>query len=264
MAVAHENLLPARVGSNRRLAAALCLVPALVALAVGAGVTVSFAGPWAALGVGLGLGALAAALVWAGSVRLALSALGARAAGPSELPRVHNLLEGLCAAAGLSRPAVYVVDDERPNSLSVGRSTSRAAVVVTRGLAARLNRIQLEGVLAHELSHVKAADILPATVAVAALGPLLAVAPFLRAWLQSAAAQRELLADLAAVSLTRYPPGLISALEQISELSGGANGLAPLPGGWATAHLWLAAPGSGDRPGAGGSLAGRIEALSEL
>jgi len=232
MAVAHENLLPARVGSNRRLAAALCLVPALVALAVGAGVTVSFAGPWAALGVGLGLGALAAALVW--------------------------------AAAGLSRPAVYVVDDERPNSLSVGRSTSRAAVVVTRGLAARLNRIQLEGVLAHELSHVKAADILPATVAVAALGPLLAVAPFLRAWLQSAAAQRELLADLAAVSLTRYPPGLISALEQISELSGGANGLAPLPGGWATAHLWLAAPGSGDRPGAGGSLAGRIEALSEL
>src|SRR5262249_56002636 len=84
--------------------------------------------------------------------------------------RYHNLVEGLCIAAGLPKPRLYVVDDPAPNAFATGRNPKHAALAVTTGLLNTMNRVELEGVIAHELSHVKNYDILVTTIAVTAVG----------------------------------------------------------------------------------------------
>ena len=77
---------------------------------------------------------------------------------PSRLddePRYHNLVEGLCVSAGLPKPELYVIDDDAPNSFATGRNPDHAAIVVTTGLLEKLSRMELEGVLAHELAHIR-------------------------------------------------------------------------------------------------------------
>src|SRR3990170_4973231 len=102
----------------------------------------------------------------------------ARPADPVEHARLHNLVEGLCIAGGLPKPRLYVVDDDAPNAFATGRDPRHAAVAVTTGLLAKLNRVELEGVLAHELSHIKNYDILVSTLAVTLVGVLTLVADF--------------------------------------------------------------------------------------
>ena len=102
------------------------------------------------------------------SVALAVSR--AKPATIEEYPRLHNLVEGLCIASGLPKPRLYVVDDPAPNAFATGRNPRHAAVAVTTGLLEKLNRIELEGVLAHELSHIKNYDILVSTLAVTMVG----------------------------------------------------------------------------------------------
>src|SRR4051794_34820095 len=104
------------------------------------------------------------------SAKVALAASHAKPADESEYRRYHNLVEGLCIAAGLPKPALYVVDDPAPNAFATGRNPKHAAVAVTTGLLEKMNRVELEGVLAHELSHVKNYDILVTTIAVLAVG----------------------------------------------------------------------------------------------
>src|SRR5687767_15746727 len=94
----------------------------------------------------------------------------ARLADPVEHARLHNIVEGLCIAAGLPKPRVYVIDDPSPNAFATGRDPKHAAVAVTTGLLEKLNRVELEGVLAHELSHIKNYDILVSTLAVTMVG----------------------------------------------------------------------------------------------
>jgi heat shock protein HtpX len=200
-------------------------------------------------GVALGAGVVA----WASgrAEATALSKAGAVPADPHEHPRFHNVVEGLSVAAGVPKPALYVIEDEHLNALTVGRDPRRAAVAVTTGLLERLSRIELEGVLAHELSHVRHLDILPATLAVTLVGGL---APALIP--RFVESRREDLADVTGVSLTRYPPGLISALEKVRDDATG-----PRSSDRAIAHLWLEAPApTTDRP----PLDERIQALREL
>ena len=94
----------------------------------------------------------------------------ARPAPVEEFARYHNIVEGLCIASGLPKPRLYVVDDPAPNAFATGRNPRNAAVAVTTGLLEKMNRIELEGVLAHELSHVKNYDILVSTLAVTMVG----------------------------------------------------------------------------------------------
>src|SRR3954453_6073449 len=101
---------------------------------------------------------------------IALAATRAKPADGPEYRRYHNLVEGLCIAAGLPKPRLYVVDDPAPNAFATGRNPKHAAIAVTTGLLDKMNRVELEGVLAHELSHVKNYDILVSTVAVTAVG----------------------------------------------------------------------------------------------
>ena len=106
------------------------------------------------------------------SDKIALAASRARPADGPEYARYRNLVEGLCIAAGLPVPKLYVVDDPAPNAFATGRNPKHAAVAVTTGLLEKMNRVELEGVLAHELSHVKNYDILVTTIAVTAVGAI--------------------------------------------------------------------------------------------
>ena len=198
--------------------------------------------------LGLGLLAMAATLVLVAAVAfagywkadaVALSLTQARRADPHEHARLHNLVEGLCVAAGLRKPDVYVVDDDAPNAFAVGRGPRHASVAVTTGLLEGMSRIELEAILAHELSHVKSYDVLVSSLAVVFVGlPLLAVAPLADRVLPRAVGQRrEALADFSGVQLTRYPPGLVAALEKLKE-----DPAVVRSGSRATAHLWIESP----------------------
>ena len=207
---------------------------------------------------------------------VALRMSRARPADPVEYARLHNIVEGLCIAGGLPKPRVYIVDDDAPNAFATGRDPKHAAIAVTTGLLAKLNRIELEGVIAHELSHIKNYDILVSTIAVTLVGfialasdigirtlwwgggrdrdddhgggpaaifailgfALLILAPLIAQLMQFAVSRRrESLADMSGVEMTRYPPGLISALEKLRDDQTVVHSHSR-----ATAHLWIEQP----------------------
>ena len=209
---------------------------------------------------------------------VALAMSHARPADPVEYARLHNLVEGLCIAGGLPKPRVYVINDPAPNAFATGRNPRHAAVAVTTGLLEKMNRVELEGVLAHELSHVKNYDILVSTLAVTLVGvivvmadfslrfmwwggprsrdrqrdggggpqaiiallgiALLLLAPLAARLMQFAVSRRrEALADVSGVAMTRYPPGLIAALEKLKDDTTVVESSSR-----ATAHLWIESP----------------------
>jgi heat shock protein HtpX len=240
-------LLREQIAANRRayqlcvalLVAGLALFGLLVTLVFGLGV--------GGLGAGLGLAVLVVGFAPGVGEDAALRAAGARPADRERLPRYHNLVEGLCHAAGLPMPRLYVVESDTANAFTVGRDPERAALVVTRGLLSGLNRVELEGVLAHELNHAWSWAARLSTLGVAlgrVPGLLRLVAP----------PRREFDADEAGARLTRYPPGLASALRKLS-----AGGEEP-PGGRGLGHLWIVAPGDPTHP----PVDARIAALQEL
>jgi len=106
------------------------------------------------------------------SASLALGATRARPASREEFGRLHNLVEEVSIAAGIPKPKVYVVHDPAPNAFATGRNVDNAAVAVTTGLMDKMNRAELEGVIAHEVAHIRNGDILVMTVAVATAGAI--------------------------------------------------------------------------------------------
>ncbi|HEV8425198.1 MAG TPA: M48 family metalloprotease [Actinomycetes bacterium] len=239
-------LLREQIAANRRayqvcvavVVAALALFGLLVTLVLGLGV--------GGLGAGLGLAVLVVGFAPGVGERTALREAGAQEAEPDRWPRYHNLVEGLSQVAGLPMPRLYVADSDAANAFSVGRDPERAALVVTRGLFTSLNRVELEGVLAHELSHIWSWGTRLATLGVAlgrVPGVLRLVAP----------TRREFDADEGGARLTRYPPGLVSALKKL------AGGEQP-PSGPGMRHLWIMAPEDSTHP----PVADRIAALRQL
>jgi heat shock protein HtpX len=198
------------------------------------------------------------AYLYAGQVVLGLS--HARPVSPDEEPRYHNLVEGLCVSAGLPKPDLYVIDDPAPNSFATGRNPDHAAIVVSTGLLEALSRMELEGVLAHELAHIRSHDTLVTGLGTALVALPLAPAGPLAARLLAALVGRgrERDADISGVRLTRYPPGLAAALEKLRGAE--AEGLgAPR----ATAHLWISSPLDAEGH-SGGRLDERIAALRDM
>jgi heat shock protein HtpX len=186
---------------------------------------------------------------------LALS--GARKIGPNDHPRLYNIVEEMQIAAGLKKmPDVYIIDDQALNAFAVGRDQDKAAVAVTSGLLSRLNRDELQGVIAHEMAHIKNRDVLLMAFTSVMLGTivmlswyasrmmifggssssrrdskggaaqgiimliailLVILAPIFAQLIYFAISRkREYLADASGASFTRYPEGLASALEKIS------------------------------------------------
>ena len=184
--------------------------------------------------------------------KLILAQSQARELGPSEEPQLRNIVEALALGLGIPTPKIFVIEDSAPNAFATGRDPQHASIAVTRGLLDKLDRTELEGVIAHELSHVGNRDIrvmvlvvvLVGTVALLAdwmwrsmfwgrgrdrdrggAGTIIAViaialavlTPIIATLIQLAVSrQREYLADASGALLTRYPPGLASALRKIA------------------------------------------------
>jgi len=167
---------------------------------------------------------LGALLVWYRSTAISLRVLGAVPCRPDDQPRLFNVTEGLCATFGLRVPELWIVDDPVPNACTLGRSAHEAVLVVTAGLLEQLDLIGLEGLIAHELAHVKRHETVLAGVGVVVLWPYARLTgrdELLRAIVGPG---REYRADQLAVATVRYPPGLRDALAAV------AGGPAPLAG----------------------------------
>ncbi len=185
--------------------------------------------------------------------RIVLGMSHARPAQKPEDAEVINAVEGLCIAAGMPAPQVYIIDDTAPNAFATGRDPAHASLAVTTGLIQKLGRAELEGVIAHEMSHIANRDILYMTLVAILAGSVVLLADWSRRWLwwgsggrsrrSSSGAgvialvaivlmilapifatliqlaisrQREFLADARGAMLTRYPEGLAKALEKIA------------------------------------------------
>jgi len=160
------------IASNRRrtwlLMFAFFILLAIVGVVVSAAMGGGIIGVILALGLSFGITFTS---YWS-SASLALGSTRAVPADPSEFSRLHNLVESVSLAAGIAKPKVYVVHDPAPNAFATGRNVDNAAVAVTTGLLDKMNRAELEGVVAHELAHIRNGDILVMTVAVATAGSI--------------------------------------------------------------------------------------------
>ncbi len=205
------------------------------------------------------------------SDKIVLSISGARPADKETYWDLYTVTENLAITAGIPMPKLYVIPDAAPNAFATGRNKEHAAVAVTEGLLGILNRSELEGVIAHELSHIKNRDILLSTIVVVLVGfvsilsdmflrgavwgggdrenragGILVLAGLILAILSPIAVtliqlavsrKREFLADASGALLTRYPEGLASALKKISSYPGELKSARQ-----ATAHLYISNP----------------------
>ena len=160
------------IGRNRRRSFVLLSFFVVMIVAVGVAIDILIRGGFVIAGIAFVVAMAMALFAYYKSDSVALAATRARPADPIEYRRYHNLVEGLCIAAGLPKPRLYVVDDPAPNAFATGRNPEHSAIAVTTGLLEMMNRVELEGVLAHELSHIKNYDILVSTVAVVAVGAI--------------------------------------------------------------------------------------------
>jgi heat shock protein HtpX len=234
------------------------------------------------------------------SDKIVLAMTRARQIGKKDNPELYRIVENLCIGAGLPLPKIYILDEDQPNAFATGRDKNHAAIAVTRGLLERLERSELEGVIAHELAHIGNKDMLLQTITVTLVGfvailsdfflrmsrfsfarkkrerdasqAILFIFAILAAILAPLAAQlihfaisrkREFLADATGALITRYPEGLARALEKIASYPYSMKGASQ-----GTAHLWIS------NPFRGGTLAKlfsthppieeRIKALREM
>ncbi len=237
--------------------------PEIIYFAVGLSVISSFISYW-----------------WSDKIVLAMS--DAKPVSFESNKELYRLVENLCITAGLPLPRIYIIDDSAPNAFATGRDPKHAVIAVTAGLLQKLDRSELEGVIAHELSHIGNRDILLATIVTVLVGVVVLLADWFRRWtfwggkirnndkggyLQWAimltaiifsilaplfaylmqfaiSRKREFAADADGALLTRYPQGLARALEKISADT------EPLEvANRATAHLYIASPFQGKRDG---------------
>jgi heat shock protein HtpX len=250
----------AQASANRRnsflLAAFVVAVLCLLGFFVGYAIAGDPAGGVAATGAALLLGGLIAVGSYFQGDKLVLAASGARPVDAQSAPQLMNVIQELAIAANVPMPAVYVIDDTAPNAFATGRDPQHASVAITTGLLEKLDREELQGVIGHELSHVRNLDIRFALIvgvmvgAIAILADfflrftfwgggrrssnreggggaqviifviaivLAILAPIIARIIQLAVSrQREYLADASSVELTRNPYGLERALAKIS------------------------------------------------
>lgn len=213
------------------------------------------------------------------SDKIVLSMSGAKEVNKNNGRELYRLVENLCITAGLPVPRIYIIKDSAPNAFATGRDPQHAAIAVTSGILGKLEKAELEGVIAHELSHIGNRDILISTIATVLVGIVVLLADWFRRWsffggrrhndnnnnnqlgvimlilalvfsilapifaqlLQLVVSRkREFVADADAALLTRYPEGLARALEKIS-----ADREPLKVASRATAHMYIVSPFKG-------------------
>lgn len=274
-----------QIDSNRRKTWILILLVTGLLAAVGwvYGYVVTDTGPSAlaiALAVSLGMTLIS----WFAGDKVALSTTGAmELTDRSQFMTLWNVVENLAITAGIPRPRIYIIDDDSPNAFATGRDPAHASIAVTTGLLRRVEKIELEGVIAHEMSHVKNLDIRVMMMVIVLVGAItifgdwflrlgfrrggrdrnqsnaillivgllfLILAPVIGELIKLAISRkREYLADASGALLTRYPEGLARALEKIRDANVPMQRTSA-----ATNHLWISAP-------AAGGLGARVQGL---
>ncbi len=276
-----------QIASNRRKTVLLFVGAVLFAALIGLAIGFIWGNGPAGLVIALVVAAVLSFASYFSGDKLVLASTRAKEVTPQEEPRLHNVVEGIAIAAGLPKPRVYVVPEQAPNAFATGRDPEHSSIAVTQGLLGMMNRVELEGVIAHEMSHVQDRDILVGTVVATVVGAAVLLSEFfMRSWwwggmrgrrgndsngggaelvlfavglvlliIAPIAGQiiklavsrnREYLADAQGALLTRYPPGLASALGKIRDAPHAMRSANN-----ATAHLWLDQPSrvQGDRMG---------------
>jgi heat shock protein HtpX len=173
-----------QIASNRRRTWLLIVGAVLLLGAVG----YALGTIWATGPVGLVVATVIALVMSVASYRfgdrVVLASARAKEVTPQEQPRLHNIVEGLSIAAGIPKPRVYLVPEAAPNAFATGRDPEHASIAVTEGLLQSLNRVELEGVVGHELAHVVDRDILVGTVVATLAGAVILLSEFfMRSWL---------------------------------------------------------------------------------
>lgn len=263
------------IARNRRNSWFLVAAGFALLLLVGAAFNLYFGGGPTGLVVAVVIAGWGTVMSYYYSDKLALAITGAREVTQEQAPQLYNVVHEMTIAAGLPMPRVMIVVDDAPNAFATGRDPEHAVVAVTTGLLERLNREELQGVIGHEVSHVLNRDTRVTTLVVAICGAIvvlcdlfwrfsffgsrrrrgsdnngaaaillvlgiiaLVLAPLGAAMIQAAVSRkREELADSTAVSLTRNPAGLRSALEKLLEDTAIVRKTSR-----ATAHLWIESP----------------------
>ena len=250
-------------------------------------------------GEGMGLPFVGYALIFSGvtsfisyynSAQIVLAISGAKEIKPEDNKYLHNLVENLCIGSGVPKPKIYMIDDTSMNAFATGRDPQHAVICFTSGIVNSLEKLELEGVIAHELSHIQNYDIRLMSIVSILVGTITLLAdwftrgafyggggrrrgkemggvvmligiifiilsPIIATLIKLAVSRnREYLADSSGALLTRYPKGLADALVKISsdrEILEAANG--------ATAHMYIANPLKGERGEQGSFFANLFE-----
>jgi heat shock protein HtpX len=220
--------------------------------------------------LGLGIAVLMNGFAYFFSDKIALKSSGALPVSREEAPRLYQVMERLCGKANLPMPKLYLIPQAAPNAFATGRNPAHASVAVTAGLLQLMNDDEMEGVIAHELSHVRNYDILTTSIAATLAGAIffiarmgefamifggyggrgrrgsgltallmIIVAPLAAMLIQlGISRQREFAADAAGAKMVGHPYGLISALEKL----GAYNQRIPMPSSPTTSSLFIVAP----------------------
>jgi heat shock protein HtpX len=285
--------------NQRKTIALLFLFVGLVS-AIFYGVSAYYNQPIFAI-LGLVISIIQALVAYFGGGSLAIMSAGGQEISDQEAPQIHNMVENLSKIAGIPKPKIFISPDPSPNAFACGRDPEHANICLNQGILKLLNKNELEGVIAHELSHVKNRDILVMTVTMVLASVIsfisdfaframwwgggddgdgdnkspivivvyivaLVLAPFVALLIQLAISRsRERLADASAVVMTRYPKGLMDALTKLYE--------SPIPTdhySTATSHFFISPPKKSWGEKASGlfsthpPLEERIEALRKL
>ncbi|MCO5296361.1 MAG: M48 family metallopeptidase [Fimbriimonadaceae bacterium] len=251
-----KRTLHEQIAANKRSSLFLGFLLVVLLAALGASIAGVYAPRvwWAGGAIAAGVGLIATLVAWTSGPDILLSISGARPANRDEDRILDNVCEEMAIAAGIPKPKLYVIEDSAPNAFATGKDPQHGVICFTTGLIEKLDRDELQGVMAHEMSHIRNYDIKFMTVIAITAGliPLIAdmfgrsmwygggrrssrdndnsnaiflvlaivlaiLAPIFAKLLELAVSrQREYLADSSAAELTRYPEGLARALEKIS------------------------------------------------
>jgi len=269
-----------QIASNKRKTFLLLFVAFALLGAIGYAIGLIYGSGWVGFAIAAAIAIVIQLFSYFSGDKLVLASARAREVTPEQEPRLNNIVEGLAIAAGVPKPRVYVVPEQAPNAFATGRDPEHSSIAVTQGLLDTMDRVELEGVIGHEMSHVVDRDILYGTIVATIIGALVLMSEFfMRSWLWggiggrrggdrdggggggqlivfaigfalvilapifgkliqlAVSRNREYLADAQGALMTRYPPGLISALKKIQ-----AAPQAMRSANNATAHMWLNQP----------------------
>ncbi len=259
-----------QIASNKRKTALLIVLFIILIGAVGWGLSLWFETGYGAIVMALLFAVIISLFGFFSGDKVALVTAGAHQIKKEDNPYIYRLVENLCITAGLPLPKIHIIDDPAPNAFATGRDPKHSSIALTTGLINILENEELEGVIAHELSHIKNFDIRLMTIVIVCVGfitlladiffrgsflrsgrkregggilaiiglLLIILSPIFARLIQFAVSRkREFLADASGALLTRYPEGLARALEKISQYSEPMRRTNS-----ATAHLYISNP----------------------